>query len=89
MKTATLLCTIFIALNTTGCGKQAEVRGAEFLTLSGCLEGIKKDTGSSLKVYTDTQERVSGVLSNGKTFSCEMKSTGTKGTYFEGWYMVE
>jgi hypothetical protein len=89
MKTATILCTIFIALSTIGCGEQAEVRGAEFPTLSRCLEGIKKNTGSSLEIYTDTPEKVSGVLSNGQTFSCEMKSTGTKGVYFEGWYMVK
>jgi len=28
-------------------------------------------------------------LPNEKMFACEKKETGSKGTYFEGWFMVK
>jgi hypothetical protein len=62
---------------------------AEFRTMSDCLKGIKKNSGHDLKIVTDTPNNVSGFLSNGQGFGCEEVSTGTKGTYVKGWYLVE
>ncbi|MEQ9905004.1 hypothetical protein [Pectobacterium aroidearum] len=66
------------------------VMKAEFRTMQECLSSIKAHSGSSsLKVIRDKPTIVTGYLSNGKHFSCEKKETGTKGTYYEGWYMVQ
>jgi hypothetical protein len=62
---------------------------AEFRTLQDCLLGIKANSGSKLKIVTDKPNNVSGFLSNDQGFGCIEKTTGTKGRYFEGWYMVE
>jgi len=62
---------------------------AEFYTISECLEGIKKSSGSkTLKMITDKPNNVSGFLENGDGFGCKLTSSGTKGTYVKGWYMV-
>lgn len=67
----------------------SEVMSAQFRTMAACLSGIEKSSGQKLKVVTDKPHEVSGFLSNGKGFACQKKETGTKGTYFEGWYMVD
>ena len=60
---------------------------AEFYTMSECLEGIKRSSGFDLEVITDRPNEVSGFLSNGEGFGCKKKSTGTKGIYYEGWFL--
>ena len=57
--------------------------------MAACLSGIEKSSGQKLQVVTDKPNDVSGFLSNGKGFGCRKRETGTKGTYFEGWYMVD
>lgn len=79
---------IFCSVVLVGCGKSADMRGADFSTLGSCLEGIRRNSSSQLKIITDKPDLVSGQLSNGQAFGCEMKTSGTKGVYFEGWYMV-
>lgn len=69
-------------------GHASETRVAQFRSLAECLIGVEKSSGQKLKPVTDKPGEVSGFLSNGKAFSCQKKETGTKGTYFEGWYMV-
>lgn len=66
-----------------------EVMSAQFRTMATCLSGIEKNSGQKLKVVTDKPHEVSGFLSNGKGFACQKKESGTKGIYFEGWYMVD
>ncbi|WP_337262633.1 MULTISPECIES: hypothetical protein [unclassified Serratia (in: enterobacteria)] len=73
-------------LIVTGCDS---VMKAEFRTLSDCLSSIENNSGHSLTVIRDKPDIVSGKLSNGKTFACELKETGTKGTYYEGWYKAD
>lgn len=65
---------------------EPSVMTAEFYSLSKCLEGLKKSSGQQLEIITDEPDKVSGLLSNGEGFACEKKTTGTKGTYYEGWY---
>lgn len=89
---AVLLFVGFVVIK--GCGgtskKQSTNSGsvmlAEFRTLEACLAGISRSSGASLRPSTDTPSKVAGKLSDGRFFVCEMKVTGTKGTYFEGWY---
>ena len=83
-----LLFYIFIA---TGCedGSRPQTRAAEFLTMQGCLAGIKKDAGTDIdKIVRDKPAIVTGFLANGRQFACEKKTTGTKGTYYYGWYTL-
>jgi len=61
---------------------------AEFYSMRECLQGIKKNSGYELDVVTDKADNVSGFLSNGEGFGCQKKSTGTKGTYYEGWFFT-
>lgn len=79
------LASFFITANTYA----SEVMGAQFRTMTACLSGIEKSSGQKLKVVTDKPHEVSGLLSNGNGFGCQKKESGTKGTYFEGWYMVD
>ena len=62
---------------------------AEFRTMAECLSAIKSNSGQNLEVITDKPQEVSGFLSNGKGFGCSRKESGTKGVYFEGWFMVD
>lgn len=87
-----LFCTFAVLVVVlSGCsdGTSSSVMSAEFRTMASCLEGIKRNTGSTLNVITDNPDKVSGTLSDGRTFACERKSTGTKGTYYEGWFVVK
>lgn len=74
---------------TIGKSSATETMSAEFKTLASCLKGIQKGSGQSLKIITDTPTEVSGLLANGQGFACERTESGTKGTYFRGWYMVK
>ena len=64
--------------------------GAEFRSMTTCLQSIEKNSGSKRdKVTINTPENVVGFLANGKAFSCEKKITGTKGTYYLGIFWKE
>jgi len=90
LKLLILSCFALLTLSLAGCGGDSpSAMNAEFRTLSGCIEGIKKNSGQSLKIITDTPSEVSGFLSNGQGFGCQKKTTGTKGTYYAGWFMVK
>ena len=82
---AILVASFLITTNTYA----SEVMSAQFRTMAACLSGIKTSSGQQLKFVTDKPHEVSGLLSNGKGFACQKKESGTKGTYFEGWYMVD
>jgi len=83
--TSALVASFFIAANCFA----DEVMSAQFRTMAACLSGIKTSSGQKLKVVMDKPQEVSGFLSNGKGFACQKKESGTKGTYFEGWYIVD
>ena len=69
--------------------KTPEVRQAEFSTMAGCLAGVANSSGSQLKPVRDKPDIVSGSQADGRTFACKRKSSGTKGTYYVGWYDAE
>ncbi|MEL4887848.1 hypothetical protein N6P31_12320 [Pectobacterium betavasculorum] len=91
MKKSIISRALLLAFTLTAAGAclADSVMKAEFRTMQECLASIKAHSGSSLKVVRDKPDIVTGNLSNGKTFACEKKETGTKGTYYEGWYMVK
>lgn len=72
----------------TGCGdsKPRNIQGADFPTMKTCLLSIEKNSGKTLNIITDKPDNVSGNLSNGNFFMCLKKTSGTKGTYYEGSY---
>ncbi|CAI0755177.1 Uncharacterised protein [Serratia proteamaculans] len=90
MKLPILIKTVAIMSIFLSFGCRADdVMKAEFRTLAECLKAIEKNTNSSLTIIRDKPEIVTGNLDNGKTFACERKESGTKGTYYEGWFMVD
>ena len=68
---------------------KSKVIAADYTSLQECVEAIKKDTGSTLKIITDTPSQVSGFLSNNSHFGCVEKVSAEKGTYVDGWYTVK
>jgi hypothetical protein len=90
MKIRNFLIVGFISALTAGCGdRNEETMSAEFRTLDLCLDGLKRSSKQSLKIITDKPGRVSGKLSNGLQFGCTKESSGTKGVYYEGFYIVK
>lgn len=81
---------IFIAitsLSMVACGNPSEVMGGKFNSMQHCLSSIKSKTALTLKTVTDKPDDVSGYLGDtNRHFACTKKSTGTEGTYWEGWY---
>ena len=68
---------------------KSKVIAADYTSLQECLESIKKETGSTLKVITDTPTQISGFLSNNAHFGCVEKVSEEKGSYVDGWYTVK
>ncbi|MGX5913450.1 hypothetical protein ACR0ST_01770 [Aliidiomarina sp. Khilg15.8] len=89
IKLITLTTTIFLISSLTACSEPAQVRQAEFSTLASCLAGLERQSGGNLNIITDKPAKVSGKLSNGEHFTCERVESGTKGTYFKGWFTVK
>jgi hypothetical protein len=57
--------------------------------MDSCLGTIRAKTRSELDIITDEPGNISGFTSVGrKGFGCKTRSTGTKGTYVEGWYEI-
>ena len=74
----------------SGCaGQTNDGMKSEYRTLQECISGIQSSSGNTLKIITDTPDEVSGFLANGQGFACEKKVSGTKGVYFEGWYLIK
>lgn len=89
MKKISYIFLILFLAASWGCGESKQSMNTEFSSLSTCLSGIKKNTGLSLKIITDKPNEISGFLSNGEGFGCNKVSSGTKGTYVNGWYIVK
>lgn len=87
-----ILALIILSLITAGCGDGAssKTKAAEFVSLQKCLDSTAKAAKSSIaNIVTDTPSVVTGFLANGKQFGCELKSTGTKGVFYRGWFTYE
>ncbi|HBQ2114966.1 TPA: hypothetical protein L7M98_002765 [Klebsiella pneumoniae] len=82
------MAAILPVIAVTGCFSDSVMK-AEARTIPECLSLIENSSGQSLRIIRDTPDIVSGKLSNGKTFACERKVSGTKGTYYEAWYTVD
>lgn len=76
-------------VTVSGCGNPTQIESAEFRSMDNCLSAIKENTGEELKIISDKLGKISGKLGNGEHFTCETKTSGTKGIYVEGWYTVE
>jgi hypothetical protein len=87
-KVSTLVA-LLATYGVSGCGEPPRVQSADFATLPACLQSIERNSGMKLKIITDKPDKVSGNLSNGAGFGCEQRTSGTKGTYFNGWYFVQ
>jgi hypothetical protein len=87
--TVIVIVLLFMLYQCSSSSPQRQVMNAEFESMSECLEGIQNSSGCSLKIVSDTPTEVSGLLSNGQGFACQIKTTGTKGTYCHGWYFVK
>ena len=68
---------------------KSKVIAADYTSLQECVESIKKETGSTLKIITDTPTQISGFLSNNAHFGCVEKVSEEKGSYVDGWYTVK
>lgn len=80
---------ITCSLLIVGCSSEPEPQllGAKFGSMEECLDSIKNKTGEPLDPMTDKPEHVTGFLGKtGLQFNCEVKHTGTEGTYVDGWY---
>ena len=69
-----------------------KVASADFTTMAECVRYTKRAaeraSRSSFESYiVDTPSQVSGKLANGKTFTCGLRNTGTRGVYYNGWYI--
>lgn len=77
---------LLLTLITTTSYASNSMMSADFGSMNSCLKGIQKSSGQSLRIVTDTPTKVSGLLSNGNGFACEKKNSGSRGTYYTGWY---
>ncbi|EJO33817.1 hypothetical protein EA749_14715 [Acinetobacter radioresistens] len=69
---------------------EMQIQGAKFSSMSSCLKSIQDKTKLPLKPMTDKPEQVTGFLGDTeRQFNCEIKQTGTEGTFVEGWYTEE
>ena len=67
----------------------SKVIAADYKSLQDCVESIKNNTGSPIKVITKTPSQISGFLPNGSHFGCVEKVSDEKGSYVDGWYTVK
>lgn len=81
--------TIVALLALTMCSDTSYTMKTNFSSLNSCMNSMDSVSTGPLNIVTDKPGKVSGFLSNGELFNCEKIVSGTKGTYFEGYYFVE
>lgn len=84
-----LFAPVILSALLMGCSAESNVetyRG-EFASMSSCVETLKGQAGP-LKILKDTPEEVLGRTAADEIFACSRKETGTRGTYYSGWYDV-
>ncbi len=83
-----LILVSLMSMGLTACGS-SETVGAKFSSIRGCLEAIQSHAKSKVSfIAVDESTKVTGTLSNGANFGCELRNTGTQGIFVEGWYTV-
>ena len=81
---------ITLALTLLGCGEASQVMQAEFSSMEECRAIVRSSTGLALDPMTDRPDKVIGFLGSTKwNFALTQETSGTKGTYVEGWYDVD
>lgn len=78
-----------IVLALVACGKEQQTMTGKYSSMQSCIEGTKRHTGGNLNIITDKPDQVSGFLANGKGFGCNVRETGSQGTYVEGWFGID
>lgn len=69
---------------------EMQIQGAKFSNMPSCLKSIQDKTKLNLKPMTDKPDQVTGFLGDTeRQFNCQIKETGTEGTFVEGWYTEE
>ena len=91
MKHNLIMLLLVNAVVITGCTSDGSstntVKQAEFQSLQSCIASIENATGKKVKIVTDKPTEVSGVFTTSSAaFGCTQKTSGTKGTYWEGFY---
>jgi hypothetical protein len=76
------MCMVFTGDNDK---PKLQTNAWEFGSMDKCISKIKTDVGP-LTIVRDTPEEVLGKTLAGNTFACSRQVTGTRGTYFYGWY---
>ena len=84
-----VLSILTVLLNSCGDVTPSETMNAEFSNLASCLDGIRRNSGMTLRIITDKPDNVSGFLSNNEGFGCTRRESGTKGVYYDGWYIIK
>lgn len=90
VKTIFVGATLFI-LFLSGCDSSSSpdytVMQGKFSSMDHCISTIEKHTNLKIRPLTDKPDHVSGYLgTTDRDFNCEIKETGTEGTYVEGWF---
>ena len=87
-KVLLLLPVLIIGCSSEPSEPPSDIMSGKFGSMAQCLETIKKDSGySKIRPMTDKPDHVSGYLGDTDfDFNCEVKETGTEGTFVEGWY---
>lgn len=66
---------------------EKEIVGRKFSSMNECLTSIMTINNEKLDPMTDKPDHVSGFLGKtGRQFNCEVKNTGTEGSFVDGWY---
>lgn len=80
-----ILCVSVIFLTSTN--YSYAMKSADFSTMSSCLAGVKSASGKQLEILRDNPDKVQGYLAGTtKSWACVKEESGTKGTYYNGWF---
>lgn len=72
---------------TSSIGREPVIASGKFPSMKACLNAITKATDMQLDILTDKPSKVSGyLLGTQRNFVCEVRETGSEGTYVDGWY---
>ena len=71
-------------------GKTVTLPTSEHRTIRQCLDEIRFVTQKPLRLVIDTPQKVTGTFgSRGQVFACSRHETGSKGTYYKGWFQMD
>ena len=83
-----LILALIVAVGLTACGKPKEMYNGKFVSMRSCMTAIQTHTKSNLRIVRDNPEIVSGHAGK-RFFACEVKATGSQGTFIHGYWDAE